>query len=302
MSSARSAAVGLVGLGAMGRGVAANLLAKGFDVVGFDLRPESLDELVAKGGRRAGSLADLARQCGIVVSFVVNAEQTDSVLFGAGALLEGWAGSAPVFIACSTMAPAYVTALGARLKASGVALLDAPVTGGAVGAERGRLTIMAAGSTATFERAKPVLAAFGSRIFHLGDRCGAGAQMKVINQLLCGVHLAAAGEAMAMAKRQGLPPDLTLEILAGGAGSSWMLQDRGPRMVSGDFSVPRSAVDIFVKDLGLVADAARADRFAAPLASTALLAFLSLSGRGEGGLDDAAVMRYFMDAYPPAAA
>ncbi len=112
--------------------------------------------------------------------------------------------------------------------------------------------------------------------------------MKVINQLLCGVHLAAAGEAMAMARRQGLPLDLTLEILAGGAGSSWMLQDRGPRMVTGDFSVPRSAIDIFVKDLGLVADAARADRFAAPLAATALLAFLSVSGRGDGGLDDAA--------------
>ncbi len=169
MSSDTSRIVGLVGLGAMGRGVAANLLAKGFDVVGFDLRPESLDELVARGGRRAVSLAAMARECGIVVSFVVNAEQTESVLFGAAGLAAGWAGSAPVFIACSTMAPSYVMALGERLAARGIALMDAPVTGGAVGAERGMLTIMAAGAAAAFARARPVLEAFSSRLFHLAN-------------------------------------------------------------------------------------------------------------------------------------
>lgn len=279
--------VGLIGLGAMGRGAGRNLLAKGYGVVGFDVRSDALEWLRAEGGTPANSLADMARQVHIVVCFVVNSQQTEAVLFGEGGLV-GELPSGAVFIACSTMDPGYVRNLAGRLAQHSIALVDAPVTGGAVGAERGTLTIMGSGTSEAFETARPVLEAFGARVHYLGA-AGAGAQMKVLNQLLCGVHLAAAGEALALAKRQGLPLDLTLEILCSGAAGSWMLADRGPRMVAADFDKITSAVDIFVKDMSLVLDATREIRFPAALAHAAYLAFLGTTARGLGAKDDSAV-------------
>jgi len=279
--------VGFVGLGAMGRGAVANLLAKGCDVVGCDVRDDALDWLRAQGGTPATSLAEMASQVNIVVCFVVNSQQTDAVLFGEGGLV-GRLPAGAVFIACSTMDPGYVRALESRLAQHSIALVDAPVTGGAVGAESGTLTIMGSGTREAFEVARPVLETFGARVHYLG-LAGAGAQMKVLNQLLCGVHLAAAGEALALAKRQGLPLDLTLEILSSGAAASWMLVDRGPRMVAGQFDNITSAVDIIVKDMSLVLDATRESRFPAALAHAAYLAFLGTAARGLGAQDDSAV-------------
>ena len=283
--------VGLIGLGAMGRGAARNLLAKGYDVVGWDVRPDALEWLRSEGGLPADSLADMARQVHIVVCFVVNSQQTEAVLFGNGGLV-GHLPPGTVFIACSTMDPRYVRDLGDRLAQHSIALVDAPVTGGAVGAERGTLTIMGSGTKEAFDTAQPVLATFGARVHYLGA-AGAGAQMKVLNQLLCGVHLAAAGEALALAKRQGLPLDLTLEILCSGAAGSWMLADRGPRMIAGQFDNVTSAVDIFVKDMSLVLDATREVRFPAALAHAAYLAFLGTTARGLGAQDDAAVTTHY---------
>jgi 3-hydroxyisobutyrate dehydrogenase len=281
--------VGLIGLGAMGRGVAENLIAKGYRVVGFDIRPEMRGWLTERGGIFGKTLADVARQCQTVISFVVNDAQTEAVLFGCqglvGALLPG-----SVVVTCSTMSPDYVGQLAARLSEHSIRLIDAPVTGGAVGAAKGTLTVMAAGDETVFRRIKPVLDAFGAHVHYVSEKHGAGSQLKVINQLLCGVHLAAAGEALALAKRQGLPLDTTMEVLCSGAASSWMLCDRGPRMVRGAFGEVTSAVDIFVKDLGLVLDAARSAKFAASLASAAHNAFLAVSGGGKGRWDDSSVM------------
>ena len=284
--------VGLVGLGAMGRGVAKNLLQKGFGVVGADVDPKSLEWLRAQGGEPAAGAQAIAEACSVVVTFVVNDRQTEQVLFGADALV-GRLKPGTVVITCSTMPPAYVRSLGGRLAGHGLRLVDAPVTGGMAGAEKGTLTIMAAGERQTFEEVKPVLAAFGARIFHLGEEPGMGSQMKVVNQLLCGIHIVAAAEGLALAKQHGLPLDTTLEILRSGSASSWMLGDRGPRMVREAFDDVTSAVDIFVKDMGLVVDAARESRFAAPLAHTAFLSFLAASGKGWGALDDSAVMRNY---------
>ena len=285
------AKVGFIGLGAMGRGAVANMLAKGYDVVGCDVRADALDWLRSQGGTPASSLAEMAGQVRIVVCFVVNAQQTESVLFGDGGLV-GRLSAGAVFIACSTMDPGYVRALEGRLAQHAIALVDAPVTGGAVGAERGTLTIMGSGTREAFDVALPVLQTFGSRVHHLGP-AGSGAQMKVLNQLLCGVHLAAAGEALALARRQGLPLDLTLDILSSGAAGSWMLADRGPRMIAGQFDNVSSAVDIFVKDMSLVLDATRESRFPAALAHAAYLAFLGTSARGLGAQDDAAVTTHY---------
>ncbi|MDM0069609.1 NAD(P)-dependent oxidoreductase [Variovorax sp. J31P207] len=283
--------VGFIGLGAMGRGAVSNLLAKGFDVVGCDVRSDALDWLRAQGGTPTCSLAELAAQVQIVVCFVVNSQQTEAVLFGDDGLVGELAAGA-VFIACSTMDPSYVRALEGRLASHEISLIDAPVTGGAVGAERGTLTIMGSGTREAFDLALPVLRTFGSRVHYLGP-AGSGAQMKVLNQLLCGVHLAAAGEALALAKHQGLPLDLTLEILSSGAASSWMLADRGPRMVAGQFDDISSAVDIFVKDMSLVLDATRESRFPAALAHAAYLAFLGTTARGLGAKDDSAVTTHY---------
>ena len=283
--------MGLIGLGAMGRGAAVNMLGKGYDVVGHDVRVEALEWLAAQGGTPAATLGALAGAVRLVVCFVVNAEQTDAVLFGE----DGLAGRLPagsVFIACSTMDPAYVRGLAERLTAHSIALVDAPVTGGAVGAAAGTLTIMGSGTDEAFAQARPVLETFGKRVHHLGP-AGAGAQMKVLNQLLCGVHLAAAGEALALARRQGLPLEATLEILCSGAAGSWMLADRGPRMISRRFDEVTSAVDIFVKDMSLVLDTTRESRFAAALAHAAYLAFLGTTARGLGTLDDAAVTTHY---------
>lgn len=288
------APVGLIGLGAMGRGVAANLLAKGHAVIGRDISADALRWLESQGGRASTSAAQLGADCRIVVSLVVDDVQTEQVLYGP----EGLAAHlqrGSVFVACSTMSPRYVRELEPRLAAQGIALIDAPVTGGKVGAARGTLTIMGSGDPAAFEQVRPVLATFGARVYHLGDRAGAGAQMKVINQLMCGVHIVAAAEALAMAKACGLPLDQTLEILGSGAANSWMLGDRGPRMAREAYTDVTSAVDIFVKDMGLVLDAARQSKFAAPLAHAAFLAFLEASARGFGRLDDSAVMRNYTD-------
>lgn len=292
--SAATGTVGLVGLGAMGRGVTGNLVAKGHRLVGYDVRPEMQPWLEAQGGRFAASLADLARTSSIIVSFVVNDQQTEDVLFGPGGIADN-AAPGTVFVACSTMPPAYVQTLAPRLAPKGIDLIDAPVTGGAAGAAKGTLTVMAAGPAAVFARVRPVLEAFGSRVYHLAETPGAGAQMKVINQLLCGVHLAAAGEALALAQRQGLPLDLTLEILRSGAGSSWMLGDRGPRMARAAWDDVTSAVDIFVKDTGLVLAAAEAVGFDAALARVAHAAFKEVSSRGLGASDDSAVMLRYED-------
>lgn len=286
--------VGLVGLGAMGRGAATNLLAKGFDVVGYDVRAEALEWLKEQGGVPAASLAQVARQTRLIVSFVVNAEQTESVLFGDGGLV-GKLPAGAVFIACSTMDPGYVSNLAGRLAESSISLVDAPVTGGAAGAARGTLTIMGSGREEAFDEARSVLEAFGARVYRLGA-AGAGAKMKVLNQLLCGVHLAAAGEALALARREGLPLDTTLEILCSGAAGSWMLADRGPRMINEEFDSVKSAVDIFVKDMSLVLDTTRARRFPAPLAHAAYLAFIEATARGLGAKDDSAVTtNYYLE-------
>jgi putative dehydrogenase len=264
MNAINSKPIGLVGLGAMGCGVAVNLMAKGFSVLGYDVRAEAGDW------------------------------QTESVLFGDGGLVTAMAPDS-VFVACSTMPPAYVAKLEGRLAERSIRLIDAPVTGGAAGAAKGSLTVMGAGDPQVFAWIKPVLETFGARVYHLGDKAGAGAQMKVINQLLCGVHLAAAGEALALARRQDLPLETAHEILLSGSGSSWMLGDRGPRMVREAFDDVTSAVDIFVKDLGLVLDACRESEYRAPLASAAHEAFRAVSERGLGRWDDSAVILNYVD-------
>ena len=282
--------IGFVGLGAMGAPMARNLLAKGFAVRGYDTREAAMDELAAAGGERAASAGEAVDGAGTLVLMVVNAAQAATVLFDDGALERLPAGGCVVLMA--TCPPGAAAELAARVEASGRHLVDAPVSGGVVGARGGTLTIMAACPKSVFEQVRPVLAAMGDKVFHVGERPGQGATVKTVNQLLCGVHIAVAAEAFALAEKIGVEREVILEIMSGSAASSWMLKDRGPRMLEAEPAVA-SAVDIFVKDLGIVLEAGREAKAALPLAAVAHQLFLATSGRGDGAADDSQVIRTY---------
>lgn len=282
--------VGFIGLGSMGLPMARNLLAKGFAVRGFDMRAESVSALAAAGGAAAATAADAAAGAGALVLMVVNAAQAEAVLFDGGALEALPAGGSVVLMA--TCPPAAVAALAERVEAAGRRFVDAPVSGGVVGAVAGSLSIMAAAPAATVEQVRPVLAAMGDKVFHVGEKPGQGATVKTVNQLLCGVHIAVVAEAFALAAKVGVDLAVLLEIMSGSAASSWMLKDRGPRMLEAEPGVT-SAVDIFVKDLGIVLEAGRDAKAALPLAAVAHQMFLATSGRGEGAMDDSQVIRSY---------
>jgi 3-hydroxyisobutyrate dehydrogenase len=282
--------VAFVGLGAMGSAMAEGLVKKQFRVTGFDMRSEAVAKLVAAGGHGAASAAEAARDADALVLMVVNAEQAEAVLFDAKAL-DALKPDATVIV-MATCAPARVVAMAAKVEATGRKFVDAPVSGGVVGATAGTLTIMASGATPVFAEMKPLLSAMGSNLYYLGTAPGQGAAMKTVNQLLAGIHIAAAAEGLALAERAGIDPALALEILSGAAASSWMLKNRGPRMVADDGQVT-SAVDIFVKDLGLVLDAGKAAKMGLPLSAAAHQLFIAASGMGLGARDDSQVIETY---------
>ncbi|TXM68070.1 NAD-binding protein [Methylobacterium sp. WL12] len=288
-SSARHAAV--IGLGSMGFGMAASLLRAGFTVAACDVNPEAVARFSAAGGRGVASPAEAAEGAGVVICVVVNATQTETVLFGedgaAAAMPEG-----AVFVSSATMDPAVARRLAARLEASGRHYLDAPMSGGAARAADGALTFLASGTQAAFDAARPALDAMAGTLYELGDAAGQGAAFKMINQLLAGVHIAAACEAMSFAAKQGLDLARVYEVITKSAGNSWMFENRMPHVLDGDYG-PKSAVDIFVKDLGIVQDMARVEKYPVPVAAAALQMFLMASGSGMGRDDDSSVARLY---------
>src|SRR5215207_5538388 len=261
--------IGFVGLGAMGLPMALRLLARDYRVRGFDLKRPAMDALAEARGVAAASAAEAARGADALILMVVNAAQARAVLFEGGAL----ATLAPnaIVILMATCAPADAAALASEVAAVGRGFVDAPVSGGVVGATGGTLTIMAAAAKPVFEAAKPLLQVLGDKLFHVGEAPGQGAMVKTVNQLLCGVHIAAAAEAFSLGAKAGIDPAVLLEILSGSAASSCMLEAEPP---------VASAADIFVKDLGLVLDAGRSSKAALPLAAAAHQMFLAASGLG----------------------
>jgi 3-hydroxyisobutyrate dehydrogenase len=243
------------------------------------------------GGTACASAAELAKHCEVVVSVVVNAAQTEDVLFGSGQVATSMAAGG-VFVMCSTVDPSWSVALEAQLEALGVMYLDAPISGGAAKAAGGEITMMTAGRPEAYARCQGVLDAMAARVYKLGDRAGAGSKVKIINQLLAGVHIAAAAEAMALGLREGVDPAALYEVITHSAGNSWMFENRMAHVLAGDYT-PLSAVDIFVKDLGLVLDLARASKFPLPLSSTAHQMFMQASSAGFAREDDSAVIKIF---------
>jgi 3-hydroxyisobutyrate dehydrogenase len=283
--------IGLIGLGAMGRGIAGSLRRAGYLVHVCDVRPEAVQAFVAEGGVGCAHPAEMAARCEVIVSVVVNAAQTEEVLFGAqGAAVAMEPGA--LFVMCSTVDPNVSIGFEQRLAERGVLYLDAPISGGAAKAASGQMTMMTAGRPEAYAKAGKVLDAMAAQVYQLGDKAGNGSKVKIINQLLAGVHIAAAAEAMALGLREGVDAAALYEVITHSAGNSWMFENRMPHVLAADYT-PTSAVDIFVKDLGLVLDTARATKFPLPLASTAHQMFMQASSAGFGREDDAAVIKIF---------
>ncbi|WP_428377167.1 L-threonate dehydrogenase [Lichenicoccus sp.] len=281
----------VIGLGSMGIGMAQSLQRAGFTVSGYDVSPAAVARFAESGGVVGSTPAQAASGADCVVSVVVNAAQTEAVLFGP----DGCADSLPqgaVFVSSATMAPEAARGLAARLERTGRLYLDAPMSGGAGRAADGSLTMMASGSVAAFERAQPALDAMTGTLHRLGDAAGLGSAFKMVNQLLAGVHIAAACEAIAFAARQGLDLARVYEVITQSAGNSWMFENRVPHVLAGDYR-PKSAVSIFTKDLGIVMDMARDLRFPVPVAGAALQMYLMTAAAGMAQDDDASVARLY---------
>src|SRR5882724_4784896 len=242
--------VAVVGLGSIGFGMATSLSRAGFGVTGCDVSADAVARFVAGGGGGAKTPAEAAKAADIVVSVVVNAAQTETILFGKDGVAETLAKDA-VFVSSATMDPDVARRLAKQLEASGRHYLDAPISGGAQRAAQGELTILASGSAAAFARARPALAAM-----------------------------------------EGLDIRKVYEVITASAGNSWMFENRVPHVLDGDYT-PRSAVDIFVKDLGIIQDMARTAKFPVPVAAAALQMFLMTSASGMGRDDDASVARMY---------
>lgn len=282
----------------MGLPMAKNLVAGGFEVRGFDLNVSAIKELEIVGGQGATSAADASSDADAIILMVINADQAEAVLFDHGALQASPEKAKIILMA--TCPPGEVKRLASRVEAAGRLLVDAPVSGGVIGARDASLTIMLGAPSDAVEAVRPLLDAMGRKLVHVGEAPGQGAMAKAVNQLLCGIHLAAAAEAMSLCDRLGIDRKLMLDIVAESAASSWMLKDRGARMLQENPSVT-SAVDIFVKDLAIVLRAGSDAKAALPISAAAYQMFLAASGSGNGSADDSQVIRAYAALNHPSA-
>lgn len=283
--------VGVIGLGSMGLGVARSLCRAGFETWGFDVRDAAILELEEAGGHAASSPAALGREVDVAIVLVATADQVRTVLFGEAGVA-GTLHERSVVIASATVPASFAVETGFLLSEHSIHMIDAPVSGGVVGAESGNLSIMASGPDEAFLLAQDVLDAIAGKVYRLGPKHGTGSTVKTINQLLAGVHIAASAEAMALGIRAGVDPSTLFEVISNSAGASWMFNNRVPHILDGDYS-PKSAVDIFVKDLGIVLETGKGHTFPLPLTATAHQQFLAASAAGLGRQDDSAVIKVF---------
>ncbi|NRN27566.1 L-threonate dehydrogenase [Photorhabdus heterorhabditis] len=285
--------IGIIGLGTMGMGIARSLIRAGIPTYGFDLNLKACDQLLQEGAKvAANNAAGWASELDIILLVVVNGAQIENILFGGETPLVRRLRTGTVIILHSTVAAEQAKDFARRLSQYNIRMLDAPISGGALKAEQGQLTVMASGEPALFEQLKPIFNATTERLYRIGDEIGLGSTVKTIHQLLAGVHIAVAAESMALAAKAGISLDLMYDIVTHAAGNSWMFENRVPHILAGDYT-PKSSVDIFVKDLGLVLETGKALRFPLPLSAAAHQMFLAATNEGFGQWDDSAVIKTF---------
>lgn len=277
-----SEAIGFVGLGIMGQGMAHNLIRAGFDLIVWNRTASKMDDLVAAGARAASSPAELAAETDIIFVCVSDTPDVEAVILQENGILHGVrAGS--LVIDCSTISPQATRAIAEKLAEKDVQMLDAPISGGSEGAQRGTLSIMVGGSEEAFARALPCLQAVGKTITHVGPQ-GAGQTAKLVNQILVVINMLAVSEALVFAKAGGLDLEKTLEAVSAGAAGSWMLTNRGPQVIADDWR-PGFTIDLQQKDLRLVLEAA--DAMGTPTIGTSIVfqmyRTLQAAGLGEEG-------------------
>lgn len=278
------------GLGSMGYGIATSAVRGGHKVWGVDVNPDHMTQFLSEGGQ-SSPLAEVTDALDVVIIAVLNAAQTEMVLFGDHGIAAKLPKGAAV-LACATVPPLFAKEMAARCEAVGVLYLDAPISGGSVKAALGNLSIMASGTPEAFAAMQPVLDCIAETVFSLGHDVGAGSAMKAVNQLLAGVHIAAMAEALTFGMTQGVTPEKFVEVISKCAGTSWMLENRAPHIIAGDYT-PQSSVNIWPKDLGIVLEIAKDTRFTAPIATAALQQFTAAAAMGLGGEDDAAVAKVY---------
>jgi 3-hydroxyisobutyrate dehydrogenase-like beta-hydroxyacid dehydrogenase len=271
--------VGVVGVGAMGMGVAKTLIGKGFDVHVRDIVAAREEEAIAAGAKALSGDVD------VLVSLVVDAAQTRAVVEEHGA-------RAPAFMMCSTIAPHDSERFAAALHVCDVAMLDAPISGGPARAHAGTLSMMASGSDAAFERCQPVIDATTAKCFRMGVKPGDGSRMKVVNNMMAASNIVASCEAMAMAAKLGIDLERAMAVVNASSGGSWMFADRMPRALAGDYA-PTAAARVLLKDVGLFVDTARSLGLPAPMAEQAQAVFLDACERGFAEEDDAALLKHY---------
>ncbi|QFT30431.1 2-(hydroxymethyl)glutarate dehydrogenase [Labrenzia sp. THAF82] len=286
----RPVKVAVVGLGSMGFGMARSCVRQGYQVFGSDIVTERMDSLRNEGGA-AETVDAVAASLDAVVAVVLNADQTETILFGETGIVPKLKPGA-VVVACATVPPDFARSMETRCQDHGVHYLDAPVSGGSVKAGEGKLSIMAAGTPEAFTAAQPVLEATAETVFKLGDTAGSGSAMKAVNQLLAGVHIAAMAEALTFGMTQGIDPQKFINVISRCAGTSWMLENRAPHVVAGDYT-PHSQTVIWPKDLGIVLEAAKGSGLEAPITEAALRQYNKAVEMGLGHEDDAAITKVY---------
>lgn len=284
-------AVAIVGVGNMGGGMALRLLGQGWTVRVHDLVPDRVRALASAGAVACKDAAQAVQGVQALIVCVVDAAQTGDVLFGAGGACTGMAPGTAVLL-CPTIAPGDVERLAGRLEAAGFAPVDAPMSGGPQRARDGTMSLMVAGAQQHVERVQPLLAALSDKVFRIGTRCGDGARTKLVNNLLAGINLAGAAEALALAQRLGLDAARTLGVIEQSSGQSWIGSDRMRRAIAGDFE-PRAHMTLLRKDTALAVQAAEAAGFPGRLGPLAAGIFEEAVQSGLAGLDDGALLQLF---------
>ena len=288
--------VGFIGLGIMGRPMALNLLKGGHEVVVWARRAESMQPLLDAGARGAGSPAEVARAVEVVVSMVADAPDVEQVMLGENGVSSGANGAAGgagwevlVAVDMSTILPAAARDIGARLAAAGIEFLDAPVSGGEVGAIAGTLSIMVGGSAAAFEKAQPAFACMGKNIVHVGDS-GAGQVAKAANQIVTGVGVLTVAEALNFAAKNGVDPARVREALLGGFAYSRILENHGQRMLDRNFK-PGFKSWMHQKDMNIVLQSAHELGLCLPVSAATAQMYNAMVGAGLGEEDSIAVLK-----------
>lgn len=280
--------ISVIGLGSMGYGIAQSLIRSGYMVYGQDKNLLQQKKIVEEGGQ--GDEISYENLDAIII-VVLNEAQTREIIFGSEGIAAKLNKNTLVMV-CTTVSPNFAKEMATLCENKGLLYLDAPISGGSKKSSEGKLSYMISGNKNALDKAQPILEATSDTVFEFGEVVGAGSAMKAVNQMLAGVHIAAMAEAITFGITQGIEPKRFLEVISKCAGSSWMLENRAPHIIDGDYS-PKSSVNIWPKDLGIVLDIAKNSNFSAPITSAALQQFIAASGSGLGHEDDAAVAKVY---------